>query len=571
MQLMKIILIDTKSYFIKVLFMIMLVSSFQTNVFAQKLTFTSSNLPIVIIDTKNQEIKDSAKIIATMKIIDFSPAKRNNLTDFANVYDGFIGIELHGNSSLFLPQSSFGIETSDSIGNSLNVSLLGMPVENDWLLIQQYSDKSFVRNLLSYDLFRQMGHYSARFRHCEVIVNGSYAGIYLFGEKVKQDKNRVNIAKLDPTENSFPDITGGYITKLDHHEWWHPNFFWWVNQKHPSKDWDVHMHYHIPNGIKISTNQRTYIQNYYDDFQYVLDSNIFADTTYGFRRYVDTKSWIDYLIVNEISRNFDGFRKSRYLCKEKDNVATGALGKLYAGPVWDFDYGFRDLKHDECDQYTREDGSGWAFRHSSDSCGWQYFPHSPNWDSRMLQDTNYANELKCRWIYLRSNIITIESMFKFIDSINVATEEARVRHFERYPYSTISTVDAHPSADFNAEIDSIKAWLTRRLLWLDDNMPGNAVYCANYSGVKDIQNDISLVAIYPNPFQESITLKLSTEFESLVNFTVFDVRGSIIKQLNFVDVINNREIKMELKELSQGIYFVQINDGKRNVILKIVR
>jgi hypothetical protein len=153
---------------------------------AQTVPF-SSNLPIVVITTKpGESIKNEPKITADMKIISNQAGLRNNTSDPGNVYTGKVGIEIRGRYSASLPQKPYGFETRDVSGNNVNVSLLGMPAENDWVLLANYNDKTFLRNVLAFELFRKMGNYSVRTRFCEVTVNNVYQGIYLLGEKISR-------------------------------------------------------------------------------------------------------------------------------------------------------------------------------------------------------------------------------------------------------------------------------------------------------------------------------------------------------------------------------------------------
>jgi len=103
-----------------------------------------------------------------MKIINYEPLRRNRVTDSANVYDGYVGIEIRGSFSATLPQKPYGFETRDSLGNNNNVPLLNMPAENDWVLIANYNDKVFMRNTLAFDLFSKMGHYQPHTQLCEL-------------------------------------------------------------------------------------------------------------------------------------------------------------------------------------------------------------------------------------------------------------------------------------------------------------------------------------------------------------------------------------------------------------------
>jgi hypothetical protein len=164
--------------------------------FSQVPGISSSNLPLVVINTNGQSIQDVAKIAANMKIIFNGSGKLNTPSDPGNVYNGNVGIEIHGAYSATFPQKSYGIESKDKAGNKLNVSLLGMPEENDWILLANYNDKTFMRNMLAFEISRRLGHYAPRTQLVEVILNNEYRGIYILTEKIKRDKGRVNIAKL---------------------------------------------------------------------------------------------------------------------------------------------------------------------------------------------------------------------------------------------------------------------------------------------------------------------------------------------------------------------------------------
>ena len=112
-----------------------------------------------------------------------NPSGLNNVTDAPTDFDGAIGIETRGNYSAQFDQKSLGFETRDALGENLNVSLLGMPAENDWILVNNIYDKTFIRHSLSYFLAQKMGYYAPRNQLCEVVINGDYRGIYLFTER----------------------------------------------------------------------------------------------------------------------------------------------------------------------------------------------------------------------------------------------------------------------------------------------------------------------------------------------------------------------------------------------------
>ena len=182
----------------------------------------TSNLPIVIINTFGHEIERENKIPASVRFIDTT----NGRSSFALLpdFDGRGDIALRGNSSLRYLKRSFSLKTRDEAWQSQTVSILGFPKDNDWVLYAPYPDKTLLRDVLAYDLSRQMGRYASRTKFVEVFLNQvggkmtkrHHMGVYVLEEKIKRSKDRVNIAKLSTNDNAGPNITGGYLFKKDH-------------------------------------------------------------------------------------------------------------------------------------------------------------------------------------------------------------------------------------------------------------------------------------------------------------------------------------------------------------------
>ncbi|MDA9254426.1 CotH kinase family protein, partial [Flavobacteriaceae bacterium] len=213
--------------------------------FAQQTILTDSNLPIMVISTDIDpatnspiDIPDEPKVLATMQLIFRPDGARNYLTDITNDsflnYNGRMGIELRGSSSQELDKKPYGFTTllEDDDSNN-NVSLLGMPSENDWVLNSLAYDPSMIRDYLSYTLASNMGNYAPRVKYIEVIVNDDYKGVYILTEKIKRDSDRVNLKKIDDEDTDFPEVTGGYIVKADKTTggdvvaWTMPNYGGW--------------------------------------------------------------------------------------------------------------------------------------------------------------------------------------------------------------------------------------------------------------------------------------------------------------------------------------------------------
>ena len=264
---------------------------------------TSSDLPLVFIDTAGESIRDDPRITAHMRIVNNGPGMRNALDDPATDYDGRISIEWRGSTSQNFPKKQYGFETQDEAGENNNVSLLGMPSENDWILNAPYSDKSLVRNVLAYDLGNAMGRYAPRTQFCEVILNGSYEGIYVLMEKIKRDTDRVNISSMDPSVTTGDSMTGGYLFKID--KFTGSGGDGWDSPVIPD-DWvRTYYQYDYPEAQDMNQVQKNYIQSTVSNFETAL-----FEGNPSYRDYIDVGSFVDFMIVQEISRNVDAYRLS---------------------------------------------------------------------------------------------------------------------------------------------------------------------------------------------------------------------------------------------------------------------
>ena len=515
----------------------------------------SSNLPIIIIETHGQTIPDEPKITAQMKIIYNEPPLRNYVTDPGNIYDGYEGIEIRGSYSATLPQKPYGFETRDSSGNNLNVPIMNMPAENDWILIANYNDKVFMRNTLAFDLFAKMGHYQPHTRLCEVVLNGEYEGIYVLTEKIKQDKNRVNISKLTAADTLGDDLTGGYIIKVDNTDGSGTDYWNSTEQALDRPGAYPYFVYDYPKPEDIISQQKKYIQGFVKTLDSVLISSSFADPIEGYRKFLDVASFIDYFIVGEVSRNVDTYKKSAFFYKNKDSKD----GRLHAGPVWDFDWAWKNIN--EC-EVNATDGSGWTFLISS-VC--KSYPVPPGWMVKLLQDTNFTNQLHTRYSFLRKTILSEESLYQYIDSIHTLVNEAQVRHYQRWPIlgTNVGTpeVDAQPTT-FDGEIAKFKNWISTRLAWLDANMPGRDIQGTGVHGTGTLPEESVLMQNYPNPFNPSTNISYLLKSTGKVRLSVYDILGREVAVLaNEIQTAGAHEVTFSANGLSSGVYFYRINAG----------
>lgn len=406
---------------------------------ATPFVFTSSNLPIVKINSHGQGIPNDPKVEATFTITDNGPGQRNYVSDTVYSYQGKILVELQGFSGPSYPKKNYDFDLIDSAQNKVNAPLLGMPAENDWILKAEYLDISLMANPVTYEMTRRMGNYAPRRQYCEVMVDGEYVGVYNLTEKVKRDADRVNIARLNPEDTTGDELTGGYIIEMNING--DPPA--WTSQydaiNTATHNHNVEFKEVYPKQDEIAPQQHAYIKSYVDSFETALMDNTADPHTW--RRMASEKSFIDFQIANEFSANYDSYGRSTYLYKEK--ITDG--NKLHIGPVWDYDRAFAD---------GTTQGWVWEITHG----GWPF----PFWWSKMNSDTVYLKKLWCRWTTLRMNTLSNDSFFAFIDSTHALLAESAARNFERWPELGVT--------DYDASVQRIKDFMTERLSWMDANI-----------------------------------------------------------------------------------------------------
>src|SRR6185295_10785538 len=179
----------------------------------------TSNLPLVIINSFGTNIMHDARNVAGIQFMDAAGARAR--LSAAPAFSGPGLINIRGRASLRYPKNSFTLKLTDGAGDPEAFSILGFPAESDWVLYAPYPDKTLMRDVLAYEISSRMGHWAPRTRFVEVFVNQAgpklsrrdYVGVYVLAEKIKRDKNRVNVSKLKPNDLSEPRITGGYIDR----------------------------------------------------------------------------------------------------------------------------------------------------------------------------------------------------------------------------------------------------------------------------------------------------------------------------------------------------------------------
>jgi hypothetical protein len=422
----------------------------------------TSNLPLVVLETFGERVPYGQKIPVAARIIDVKTGRSSLLG--APDFEGLGELNVRGHTSLRHPKHSYHFQTKTDGLSSRKVALLDFPKDSDWVLYGPYSDKSLIRDVLGYELSNQIGRYASRTKFVEVFLDDSrgklsqrdYLGVYVLEEKIKRGKNRVDIEKLKPEDDSEPNITGGYIFKKDHSDRVDnpddsiPILGGSSQRKESGFRSSRGNHFYLvdPKGDEITSEQKAWLRQYINNFERVLYGDDFRDSKNGHAAYIDPDSFIDHHLLVELSKNIDGFRFSTYYHKDRG-------GRLKMGPIWDWNLSFGNANARE--GFNPE---GWYWSQLDDR---QY-----SWFRRLFEDADFAQRYADRWGELRTNQFSIAKIHARIDQMAASLNEAQARNFRRWRVLGRNVwPNAYVGKTFNDEIDWLKQWIRQRIEWMD--------------------------------------------------------------------------------------------------------
>ncbi len=409
----------------------------------------SSNLPIAVVDTMGKGISQTTQTLSFASFINTKRDGRTRLTDTPN-FAGRAGINIRGQSSAGFAKKQYHFETWDQYDQDTDVSILGFPADSDWILQGPYSDKSLMRNFLSYKWSNDLGQYAVRTRFIEVFLNtdgrgismSDYVGVYVFMEKIKRGTDRVDVAALEPSDNTEPQISGGYIFKKDKSSPGETVF-------RTSRGLEVRVV--EPKMVDITPEQVDWLQHYLNEFESVLYGSNFMDPVNGYAKYIDVGSFIDVHILVELTKNIDGFRLSTYMSKDRS-------GKINMGPVWDYNLSLGNADYLQ----------GWI------PTGW-YYPQLGDgdypWWRRLFEDPVFRLRYADRWFELRENLLSTGRLLQDIDITAALLSEAQVRNFDRWHIlGSYVWPNWFIAETYDEEINWMSGWLEQRLDWMDSQI-----------------------------------------------------------------------------------------------------
>lgn len=201
--------------------------------------------------------------------------------------------------------------------------LLGMDANKHFALLAHADGvHPFFRNSLAFVISKQLQlDFTPAEQPVELVLNGSYEGLYFLTETVRVGSHRVNITEQANAETDQQLVTGGWLLELDNAVDKHQihlstngtNLGWfWVT-------------YHSPDSL--SSVQRTYLRRQMNNMLkaiYVTDKS-----STELEHIIDLPTLARYYMVYELLDNPEGFLGSCFLYKDRGEQ----LWKF--GPVWD--------------------------------------------------------------------------------------------------------------------------------------------------------------------------------------------------------------------------------------------
>lgn len=412
--------------------------------------FQVTNLPTVVVNTLNAEepYDKEHDITANIIIID------GNKTDT----DKPGTIRERGNASRSFPKKPWRLKFDKK------QSVLGSPAKaKKWTLINNYGDKTLMRNLLAFEIARRLEMpFVSWARPVDVILNGEYKGCYQLCDQMEVNPGRVDITEMETTDTEGEALSGGYFIEVDAYAYDEPEGEYFISQRG------------IPVTIKSpkdggTPEQYNYIRNYFNRVEELVFQYRFGqDGGEDYRDIFDVESFVKHLIVGELSGNTDTYW-STYMYKDRNDPV------LHTGPVWDFDIAFDNDNR----TYPIHNTAGdflYRFGQSSAANGMRDFA-----DRIIINDKRTADDISRIWSRARNeHDLSAESMMTYADRLARELDASQQLNFLRWPIMN-EWVHQNPQlwGSYAAEVNNVKSYLTQRFDDLDKLMR----YDPEYSGV----------------------------------------------------------------------------------------
>ena len=414
-----------------------------------------THLPIVSItfDEKEPELKPYIDSLTNMKAYestlvsaDFSlyyNGKTSNRLSDKPVLKEKIMTKYRGNSSLDFDKHQYLLKFVDKNGNKKEVSMLGMQNENSWILNGPYLDKTLLRNYVSYNIAGKILDNTPEVRYCEVFVNGEYKGVYLLVESISRELTKVT--KYKPR---WSNGMTSYIIRVDRKKGKDKGIYLNNLSKYTNKlVYTNYINIEYPGKDVLNDSLVKYIEDDFNNFEKMLYSYDYKK----YPEYIDTNSFVDYMIINEFFKNSDAGTHSTYLYKD-------IRGKINIGPVWDFNNSANNYVEEV---YSKEN----------------FMFQDKTWYDMLLKDERFTNKVIKRYKYLRKNILSDKYIQNYIDDTVEYLDDSIDRNFEVWGYTfteknlkNMLRPYSRNYKSYKEALEQYKDYLHDRGEWLDQNI-----------------------------------------------------------------------------------------------------
>lgn len=427
----------------------------------------STHLPLVEIDTGGVEIPGkgayrddgssyytvaadgSDAITAHMDVIDHDTTY-NHAGDEPTLSTE-ITIHVRGNSSRFFDKSGYAIRLINADGTNNPQVMMGMDAHHEWILHGPYLDKTLIRNYMWYNIGGEIMDYSPNVRFCEVILNGEYQGLYLMVERITAGTNG---ARLNLTVNAKRNTFSGYLLQLNGGR---PTDGAQTNQfTYYSKRLPFQIDIVYPGASNITPEIVESISKDFSDFEKAIYSYDYDNEKYGYAAMIETESFVDYFLINELTCNYDAGWMSTYIYKDVNGKFKLCL--------WDM--------NSVCNNYQDDMVTVEGFQT-------QYCP----WYVMLIKDEDFTDAIINRYWELRKTFFSEDYLNQYIEDTIAFLGPAIDRNFSVWGYSfeqeydLLTPTERNPRS-YEGAVAQMKSFLTDRITWMDENIDTLRQYSA---------------------------------------------------------------------------------------------
>lgn len=401
-----------------------------------------TNLPTVTIHTEDGVLPYDKEHEISSQLMIISNEGKHLLSEPGSVRE-------RGNASRTFPKKPYRIKFKEK------QRVIDSPAKaKKWTLINNYGDKTLMRNLLAFELSKKMGMpYTPYGTAVDVLLNGEYVGCYQLCDQVEVHKQRVNITEMSPEDSEGSALTGGYMIEVDAYADQEISYFY-SNKGNP-------VTIKSPDEDEITSVQKNYIKTQFNR----MESN--------WEKLLDTQTFLRHFLVGELSGNTDTYW-SVYMYKQRDDEM------FYTGPVWDFDIAFDN----DSRTFPVNSKSDYVYR-SGGSCAGQMRSFT---DNIVIKNEAAQKEMLEIWDEARKEGLTEDHLVAWIDSMETTLQQSQRLNFMRWPIMN-SYVHQNPRlwGSYTKEVENVRRFMRERLAWMDRRLG----YVYKPSAVERVTVDLS--------------------------------------------------------------------------------